>query len=106
MTTATRTRSPGDRHSHRRQQYPTGVATEANYGQYLLDIADRSMLGGAGGAINITMPRAPLGWNDNTGSSGPGARINPLSWDDYPLVGSNSQPGLPGHRREQPDGVS
>lgn len=68
----------------------SGLAAPADYGQYLLDIADRSMLatpqtpGATASQLRISMQRKVMFWRDHTGEGGPGACINPLPWEAPP----------------------
>jgi hypothetical protein len=76
-----------------------------DYGQSLLNIADRSDLGGINKTLaDLAATPAMLGWNDNSASGNGGlAVINPLPWEvmpkkggttgtgsaDYPSIGAN-----------------
>jgi hypothetical protein len=60
----------------------------ANTGQiqYGLNIEDRSLIGQRGQKVPVSVSYSTsVGWVDNSGYNGPGARINPLPWEDLPV---------------------
>lgn len=62
------------------------------FGQSLLNVADRSALGIQTQYINnLRMTSTKMGWNDDSGSNGPGAIINKLPWDVNPLAATMGQ---------------
>ncbi|MDQ2688557.1 MAG: hypothetical protein M3Y28_11900, partial [Armatimonadota bacterium] len=73
-----------------------GLSNVDTFGQYMLNIADRSVLGLANQTLHVTMEAHNAHWNDNTGAGGPGAVVNPLPWEQMPAqIGPNSTPDYP-----------
>lgn len=73
-----------------------GLANPNVFGEYMLDVADRSVLGLNGQHLQITMESHNAHWNDNSGAGGPGAVVNPLPWERMPAqYGPNSSLDYP-----------
>lgn len=73
-----------------------GLTDPKAFGEYMLDIADRSVLGLHNQHLQVTMESHNAHWNDNSGAGGPGAVINPLPWERLPAAtGPNSTPDYP-----------
>lgn len=75
----------------------TGGLIDINlFGEYMLNIADRSVLGLSGQHLQVTMEAHNAHWNDNTRTGGPGAVVNPLPWERMPAqFGPNTTPDYP-----------
>lgn len=68
----------------------------APYGNFTLNVADRSALGLTGQPLNIEIQSEALVWNDNSGADGPGAVVNILPFDNPPRRGGdNRSPDYP-----------
>ena len=68
-----------------------GLVNPNTFGQYMLNVADRSVLGLNLQHLQITMEAHNAHWNDNSGAGGPGAVVNPLPWERMPAqYGPNS----------------
>lgn len=61
-----------------------GLGQDNNFGPYMLNVADRSVLGLASQTLRVTMEIHNGHWNDNTGQNGPGAVVNYLPWESLP----------------------
>ncbi|HEY3328423.1 MAG TPA: hypothetical protein VGK19_00235 [Capsulimonadaceae bacterium] len=74
-----------------------------DYGQSLLNVADRSAVFNLGLNLDrLRMDTPRLGWNDDSGQNGPGAVINKLPWEADPIAsfmgfgnGSPDYPDIP-----------
>jgi hypothetical protein len=65
-----------------------------DYGQSMLDIADRSALGTIYETIsNLKANPTPLAWQDNSGAGGALSVVNPLPWEAMPTTSSTTNSG-------------